>query len=122
MSELFRGLATDSNGKHWEYGGVNSNKTLIMRQSIATSVDPETVSEFTGVYDCKFAPIYEGDIVDLPTGVYGLIVKTMGDTMGFYYQLANKTLLPLHGDWIDNTYIAQCKVIGNKYTGGGNND
>lgn len=61
----FRGKRVSDN--EWIYGYLADESSINNINEIATpneDIDPETVGQFTNMYDCDGKPIFEGDIVE----------------------------------------------------------
>ena len=80
----FRGRCNLVNGFMWNYGRLNTahlKPSIISSLGSETIVEPETVGEWTGLYDKHFRRIYEGDVLkfswDSPCGLveYSGMVK-----------------------------------------------
>ena len=121
MREIkFRGKRIDNN--EWVYGGYmkNINGTYItdtdnfhLRKTYKNYlVCDETIGQFTGLYDKKNAPIYEGDIIQYKPEKVKYIV--MFDPTGYWCLdgngVRNSEMLIQTND--TNKYI---EVIGNIY-------
>lgn len=120
----FRGM--DENGK-WLYGYLSSPNTMgvdISDPSVGHHefddyyVNPETVGQFTGLYDKAEKEIYEGDILSVCNGSINGI-EWMDAAYAVKYVLNKGWDMPLFlwdkdgGDQSDSTHY--CKVIGNIY-------
>lgn len=117
----FRGKSID--GKEWLYGDLVSSadkKRFAILVNNKESYDecevaPETVGQFSGLYDCNKKEIYEGDILKCSNGL--MYVVKFWDGM-FYASVeeCNEGILggfPLHA--LTEHDDRKCKIVGNIY-------
>ena len=114
---LFRGKSRDTD--EWEYGGIvhqtdyygdPADKWFIIDGTITqdydigfeTEVNPDTVGQFTGIYDREGKRIFDGDIV---SSFGGITHEVIFDGGAFFME---GTALPF-------SYVAKYKVIGNRW-------
>ena len=116
---LFRGKRVD-NGEWVEgyYSPVNIPITGNMGHFInvggyrAVEIDPETVSQFTGLCDKNDVKIFEGDIIEYTDGCNDWLgaVKYASDDAQFVVRFIGGDV-----ESFDNLYCGNCEVIGNIY-------
>ena len=114
---FFRGKQKDSNKwiegyffKSWDrtfilWGMANDNPNMI-------EVIPETVSQFTGFLDRYGKKIFEGDIVNIVTGINGYTstYRSAIHEVKYIAEGGIAVFLPF-----DNSSIVEVEVIGNIY-------
>jgi len=91
------------------FGKTEEWKAIILPRVFVVEVIPETIGQFTGLYDIDKIEIYEGDIID--TGYDKWIVKFGNGS--FYATIPNTSFFLDLSREIINYY--EIKVIGNIY-------
>lgn len=105
----------------WYYGSLFvkeiSGRTHIFATAVECfEVDPETVGQFTGLYDCNGNKIYEGDIVEWEKDGLMYVVRFWRGMFFASVQECNEGILggfPLHA--LTEYEYKKCKIIGNIY-------
>lgn len=75
-------------------------------------VNPETVSQFTGLTDCNGVKIFEGDIIEYTDGCNDWLgaVKYASDDAQFVVRFIGGDV-----ESFDNLYSGDCEIYGNVY-------
>lgn len=115
----FRGK--DRYGDTWYYGSIFVNEifghTHIWEYSLGYfEVDPETVGQFSGLYDCNGNEIYEGDLVEWEKDGLMYVVRFWRGMFFASVQECNEGILggfPLHA--LTEYEYRKCKIVGNIY-------
>ena len=113
----FRGK--DRFGEIWYYGSLVVNDifghTHIWDASLGyMEVDPETIGQFTGLYDCNGNKIYEGDIVEWEKDGLMYVVKFWDGMFYASVEECNEDILggfPLHR--LTEYEDGKCEIVGN---------
>ena len=113
----FRGK--DRYGEIWHYGSLAVNErfgyTHIWDASLGyMEVIPETIGQFTGLYDCNGNKIYEGDIVEWEKDGLMYVVRFWRGMFFASVQECNEGILggfPLHA--LTEYEYRKCKIVGN---------
>lgn len=118
----FRGKSID--GKEWLYGDLVSSadkKRFAILVNNKESYDecevaPETVGQFSGLYDCNGKEIYEGDIVEWEKDGLMYVVKFWDGMFYASVEECNDGIFggfPLHALTVHED--GKCKIVGNIY-------
>ena len=118
----FRGKSID--GKEWLYGDLVSSadkKRFAILVNNKESYDecevaPETVGQFTGLYDCNGNKIYEGDVVEWEKDGLMYVVRFWRGMFFASVQECNEGILggfSLHA--LTEYEYRKCKIVGNIY-------
>lgn len=118
----FRGKSIDS--KEWLYGDLVSSADKKRFAILVNSkesydeceVDPETIGQFTGLYDCYGNKIYEGDIVEWEKDGLMYVVKFWDGMFYASVEECNEGFLggfPLHA--LTEYEDEKCEIVGNIY-------
>ena len=116
----FRGKSID--GKEWLYGDLVSSAdkkrfAILVNNKESydeCEVDPETIGQFTGLYDCNGNKIYEGDIVEWEKDGLMYVVRFWRGMFFASVQECNEGILggfPLHA--LTEYEYRKCKIVGN---------
>lgn len=121
MREIkFRGKRSD-NGE-WVYGDlIHFNENLLIRKTsgnlvgVILNVIPETIGQFTGLFDKDGKEVFEGDNYKHPLATEpeekGFIV--VWDGFGFDAVNVNFPENSEYNGFLSQDYISKCQVIGN---------
>ena len=121
----FRGK-THGNGK-WYYGSLVYSDEInaaiyfqigrgLIKRMDWVYVNPKTVGQFTGLYDCNKKEIYEGDIVKWEKDGLMYVVKFWHGMFYASVEECNKGILggfPLHA--LTEYEDRKCEIVGNIY-------
>ena len=119
----FRGK-THGNGK-WYYGSLVYSSEInaaiyfqigrgMIKRMDWVYVIPETIGQFTGLYDCNGNKIYEGDIVEWEKDGLMYVVRFWSGMFFASVQECNEGILggfPLHA--LTEYEYRKCKIVGN---------
>ena len=105
----------------WYYGSLFVKEISGRTHIFATAtecfeVDPETIGQFTGLYDCDGNKIYEGDIVKWEKDGLMYVVKFWDGMFYASVEECNEGILggfPLHA--LTEHEDRKCKIVGNIY-------
>ena len=116
----FRGC--EINGNEFFYGDLihDGDHTFILTDDKEKiEVDPDTVGQFTGFYDCNSKPIYKDDIIQnllFPEvvrrigwchGCWVLVYKEQDDDPNILFDVLRKFPLKIIGNVFDNAEILE---------------
>ena len=118
----FRGKSID--GKEWLYGDLVSSAdkkrfAILVNNKESydeCEVDPETIGQFTGLYDCNGNEIYEGDIVEWEKDGLMYVVKFWAGMFYASVKECNDGIFggfPLHA--LTKHDDRKCEIVGNIY-------
>ena len=114
---IFRGKRVDNN--EWAEGYLFKiwNRTFLlwgMTGDVPNMVEvkPETVGQYTGLTDKNGKKIFEGDIVNVTTGIYGYksTYHSVTQTVRYEADSGIAVFLPF-----DNSDMVEVEIIGNIY-------
>ena len=118
----FRGKSID--GKEWLYGDLVSSAdkkrfAILVNNKESydeCEVDPETIGQFTGLYDCNGNKIYEGDILKWEKDGLMYVVKFWDGMFYASVKECNDGIFggfPLHA--LTKHDDRKCEIVGNIY-------
>ena len=105
---------------NWFYGNLFIDmygRTHIFSLEVGVlEVGPETIGQFSGLYDCDGAEIYEGDIVEWEKDGLMYVVRFWHGMFYASVEECNEDILggfPLHA--ITECEDRECEIVGNIY-------
>ena len=122
---LFRGKRKDNGA--WVFGDLrnyetNGVKGIFDHEKLSRFiVHPETVGQFTGLYDKNGERIFEGDIIKFSVSIKDVLAGTVAFVRGaFQFKMVENTVYNERDRWtFDDEEIVMlsedCEVIGNIY-------
>ena len=116
----FRGKSVEGyNIGEWVFGDLHIRSAFTHIHTdvgARCKIDPNTIGEFTGLYDCNGNKIYEGDIVEWEKDGLMYVVKFWHGMFYASVEECNDGIFggfPLHA--LTEYEYKKCKIVGNIY-------